>query len=176
MSAALTTSAQGNTWNLFRLEGIPRERTKSVVELVLSAMLLLACSSSHNPTANSAKSTSTPGSLTGTEWVLEDLAGTPPLASVKATLAFPESGRAAGNASCNRFTGPVEVTGDTIKFGALASTRMACADNAVSTQETEYLKALGAAKRFEWKDSTLLIYAEGYNRPLRFTRITPTKP
>jgi heat shock protein HslJ len=149
---------------------------KSVFEIVLSTFLLIACSSSPSPRGNSAQPTSAPGSLTRTEWVLQDLTGTPALDSVKATLAFPETGGAAGNASCNRFTGPVEVTGDTIKFGALASTRMACADNAVSTQETEYLKALGAAKRFEWKDSTLLIYAEGYNRPLRFTRITPTKP
>jgi heat shock protein HslJ len=176
MSAALTTSAQGNTRNLFCLGGIPRESTKSVVELVLSAMLLMACSSSHDPTANSAKSTSTPVSLTGTEWVLQDLAGTPALASVKATLAFPESGRAAGTASCNRFTASVEVSGDTIKFGALASTRMACADNAVSTQETEYLKALGAAKRFECQEPTLLIYGEGYDQPLRFTRILSGKP
>ncbi|HEY1471498.1 MAG TPA: META domain-containing protein [Candidatus Acidoferrum sp.] len=91
-------------------------------------------------------------------------------------LAFPEAGRAAGNASCNRFTGSAEISGDSIKFGMLASTRMACADSAVSSQETEYLKALGAAKRFELKDSTLLIYAEGYDKPLRFTRAAPATP
>ena len=53
---------------------------------------------------------------------------------------------------------------------------MACADNAASSQETEYLTALAAAKRFELKDSTLLIYAEGYDKPLRFTRTTPATP
>ncbi len=114
--------------------------------------------------------------MTGTEWLLQDLAGTPALTNVKATLAFPETGKAAGNASCNRFTGSVEVSGDTIKFGALASTRMACVDNAVSAQETEYLKALGAAKRFEWNEPTLLIYAEGYDKPLRFALAMPAKP
>lgn len=31
------------------------------------------------------------------------------------------------------------------------------------------MKALAAAKRFELKDYTLLIYAEGYDKPLRFT-------
>ena len=176
MSARSKTSAQGETRNLFCAGGITLKSAKSVVEIVLSAMLLMACSSSHNPTANSAKSTPPPVSLTGTEWILQDLAGTPALASVQATLAFPEAGRATGNASCNRFTGSVEVSGDTMKFGALASTRMACADNAVSAQETEYLKALSAAKRFERKEPTLLIYAVGYDKPLRFTRIISGKP
>jgi len=58
----------------------------------------------------------------------------------------------------------------------LASTRMACADNAVRSQETEYLKALAAAKPFELTDSTLLIYAEGYDKPLRFAQTTPATP
>jgi heat shock protein HslJ len=106
--------------------------------------------------------------------VLQDLAGTPALPNVKATLAFPEAGRAAGNASCNRFTGSAEISGDTLKFGMLASTRMACADEAVNSQETQYLKALAAAKRFELQDSTLLIYEEGYDKPLRFTRAPAT--
>ena len=149
---------------------------KFIVEIGLCALLVTACSSSHNPPGNPSKPDSAPVTLTGTEWVLQDLAGTPALASVKATLAFPETRRAAGNASCNRFTGSVDVSGDTIRFAALASTRMACADNAVSSQETEYLNALGAAKRFEWKEPILLIYVEGYGKPLRFTRLTPAKP
>jgi len=150
--------------------------SKFIAGIVLSALVVSACSSSHNPSGNPSKPNSAPLTLPGTEWVLQDLAGTPALANVKATLAFPETGRAAGNASCNRFMGSVEISGDMIKFGALASTRMACADNAVSSQETEYLKALGAAKRFEWKEPTLLIYAQGYEKPLRFTRVTPAKP
>jgi heat shock protein HslJ len=91
---------------------------------------------------------------------------------VKATLAFPEADRAAGNASCNRFTGSAEISNETIKFGMLASKCMACSDNAFSSQETEHLKALTVAKRFELKDYTQLIYAEGYDKPLRFTRTT----
>lgn len=88
-------------------------------------------------------------------------------------------GKRQGSGECIVRTGsPVllDVSGNTIKFAALASTRMACADNAVSSQATEYLKALGAAKRFEWKEPTLLIYAEGYGKPLRFTRVTTAKP
>jgi heat shock protein HslJ len=86
--------------------------------------------------------------LSGSEWLLEDLAGAGVLDNVPATLAFPESGKTAGNGSCNRFFGSVEIHGDVIHFGALASSRMACPE-AVMNQETKYLQALQAAERFE---------------------------
>jgi heat shock protein HslJ len=156
--------------------GKPLNKANSFVGITCLAFLMTGCNSTHKTTTNTSNPNSAPMSLTGTEWVLQDLAGTPALPNVKATLVFPETGRAAGNASCNRFTGSAEVSGDTIKFGALASTRMACADNAVNSQEMEYLKVLAAAKRFELKDSALLIHAEGYDKPLRFTRATPATP
>jgi heat shock protein HslJ len=151
-------------------------KAKSLVGMAFLAFLVTGCPATHDPTTTPSKQNSAPASLTGTDWILQDLAGTTALPNVKATLAFPEAGRVAGNASCNRFTGSAEISGDTITFGMLASTRMACADNAASSQETEYLTALAAAKRFELKDSTLLIYAEGYDKPLRFTRTTPATP
>lgn len=154
------------------------DKAKSLVGLALLAFFAMGCPKTQGPTKNTAKPNSAPApvSLNGTEWTLQDLAGTPALPNVKATLAFPESGRVAGNGSCNRFTGSAEISGDTIKFGMLASTRMACMDNGVSSQETQYLKALQAAKRFELEDSTLLIYADGYDQPLRFTRAAASTP
>jgi heat shock protein HslJ len=111
-----------------------------------------------------------PFSLIGSEWILADLAGIPVIANSKASIAFPEVGRVAGNGSCNRFTGSVTITGDTLKFGPVASTRMACMDGGVSAQEDAYLKALDAANRYEFRDPELLIYATGYDQPLRFAR------
>lgn len=141
------------------------------------AILLGSCASSNQPTGSPPKTTAaTKLALPDTEWVLVDLAGTPALPGGKATLLFPEAGRVAGNGSCNRFTGSVVITGDTLKMGPLASTRMACMDNDVSKQEDTYLKALGAATRYEYHDPDLLIYAEGFDKPLRFTRATSTHP
>ena len=94
----------------------------------------------------------------------------------KATLAFPEAGRVAGNGSCNRFTGSVVISGDTLKMGPPASTRMACVDNDVSKQEDAYFKALNAATRYAYQDPYLLIYAEGFDKPLRFTRAASSHP
>jgi heat shock protein HslJ len=91
----------------------------------------------------------------------------------KASLSFLESGRAAGNASCNRFTGAVTITGSEIKFGQMASTRMACVDVDVSAQEDQYLKLLGTANRYELTANSLLIFVDGSDKPLRFSRETP---
>jgi heat shock protein HslJ len=109
-------------------------------------------------------------SLSGSEWVLEELSGSGVLDQVQATLAFPEAGKTAGNGGCNRFFGAAEIHGETIKLGPLGSTRMACPE-AVMHQETKYLEALHAAERFEWKDPYLLIYCKDFGRPLRFTRV-----
>jgi heat shock protein HslJ len=107
---------------------------------------------------------------------LADLAGTPALAGGKATLSFPEAGRVAGNGSCNRFTGSVVITGEQLKMGPLASTRMACMDEATSKQEDNYFKALDAATRYSYQDPYLLIYAQGFDKPLRFTRAVGNQP
>jgi heat shock protein HslJ len=94
---------------------------------------------------------------------------------IQATLAFPEAGKVEGNGSCNRFFGPVKISGDTIKLGPLASSRMACPE-AVMNQESKYLNALQSAERFEWKDSHLLIYCRDFEKPLRFARMQTPKP
>jgi heat shock protein HslJ len=110
--------------------------------------------------------------LAGTAWRLEDLGGTPVVSGIEATLEFPDSGRVAGQASCNRFFGPVTITGDAIQFGVLGSTRMACPEPA-SAQETRYLSALRGANRFEIDGASLRLFSTGLPAPLRFTRTTP---
>ena len=119
----------------------------------------------------------TPGAafnLSGTEWQLEGMGGVA-ADHGKATLSFPEAGKVAGNGSCNRFFGSSEINGDAIKLSAMGSTRMACPE-AIMNQESKYLEALQAAERFEWKDPYLLIYSKGSDKPLRFTRLSSSKP
>lgn len=111
-----------------------------------------------------------PPALAGA-WRLEDLAGSGVIDDAVATLEFNQPGRVSGRGSCNQFSGPVTVTGSTISFGPLVSTRMACAE-AVMSQETRYLKAVQDAERFALEGPYLLIYAKGTEKPLRFTRGT----
>ena len=112
-----------------------------------------------------------PFNLSGSEWLLEDLGGNGVLDNVQATLAFPEAGKVAGNGSCNRFFGIMEINGNNIKLSPLGSSRMACAE-AVMNQETKYLQMLQAAERFEWKEPHLLIYCNSFERPLCFRRMS----
>lgn len=110
--------------------------------------------------------------LLGTAWRLEDLGGASVLDRVQATLEFPQEGKVAGSGSCNRFFGSVEVSGTSIRFGMVGTTQMACAD-AVGAQESRYFTALGDAERFSLEGSTLLIFAKGMDKPLRFIRAEP---
>lgn len=111
----------------------------------------------------------TPPALQGTSWRLEEIDGRPVLDQVEATLEFLDSARVAGGASCNRFFGSVQISGDSITFGQMGATQMAC-DDEVTRQETAYLRALEDAERFERNDTTLRIYSRGMERPLRFRR------
>ena len=61
------------------------------------------------------------------------------------TLDLGSDGRVTGNATCNRYVGAYQVDGDGIAFGPLASTRMACPDDALAGQERAYLAALAVA-------------------------------
>lgn len=117
------------------------------------------------------RDTGSPG-LMGTAWRLEDLGGAGVVDRAEATLQFTEAGKVAGSGSCNRFFGTASVSRDSITFGPLGSTRMACAE-AVQMQEGRYLKALQDAERFTFDGTVLLIYSKGMEKPLRFIRKEP---
>ena len=108
--------------------------------------------------------------LTGTAWVLEDLAGASVVERGRATLEFDEAGRASGKGSCNRYSGSVTLSGDRISFGPLLSTKMACVEEALTAQEGRFLEALGAAERYVVDGPELRIYIRGNAAPLRFSR------
>jgi heat shock protein HslJ len=125
------------------------------------------------PTASVAPAASAPApvpGLSGSSWQLEDLAGTPAVSGVEATLEFLDGDRVAGNASCNRFTGTVKASGSSITIGPLAATRMACTADAANDQEAAYLRALNEAERFVLEGTTLQIFSKGQAKPLRLAR------
>lgn len=107
--------------------------------------------------------------LLGSEWRLVDLGGIAVVDRLEATLVFPEPGRVAGNASCNRFVGPFEIDGPAVHVGPLATTRRMCKPPAIK-QEARYLKALEGAERIVWDGKNLSVYSKGIEKPLRFER------
>jgi heat shock protein HslJ len=132
---------------------------------VAVCILWAGCDAAKKPVESAAQQR--PASLAGTEWTLEEIGGKPVIEHSRATLAFMEAGRVSGNGSCNRFMGPVEISGDNIKLGPLAGTKMMC-EPAAADQETAYLKALEAAQKFAVQDGRLLIHVARSDAPLRF--------
>lgn len=71
------------------------------------------------------------------------------------TAVYDPAGTISGNGGCNQFNGPAVVDGSSVKIGPLASTKMACADEAASRQETNYLAALEAATTVDLRSGRL---------------------
>jgi heat shock protein HslJ len=107
--------------------------------------------------------------LVGSAWRLEDLAGAGTPDRVEATLEFPDAGRVAGLASCNRFFGYFETSGASLTIARLGATKKLCPP-ALMDQETKYLRALEGAERFAIEGTTLTVYSQGLDKPLRFVK------
>jgi heat shock protein HslJ len=109
-------------------------------------------------------------SLTDTKWMLTQIGdGSTPIADgTEATIEFTDE-LAAGTTGCNNFSGSYSTDGDTLEFGAMASTKMACIDDAVNLQEQLILAALGATTSFAIDGDTLTL-SDGSDTLLTFTR------
>lgn len=98
--------------------------------------------------------------LTGSEWGVLGEDG--PAARF---VSFAGSGRLFGFAGCNRFTGSFEQHDEHVTISALATTRMACPDDAM-TREREFLDLLGKVRKVR-TDHTILLLLDEEGRDLR---------
>lgn len=89
-----------------------------------------------------------PASLLHGEWGIEQIDGKPIVAGSQPTPNFGPEGRISGNASCNRYFGGYELTGEGLAFSQLGSTKMAC-EQALMDQEHIFLQVLGSVSRFD---------------------------
>jgi len=123
------------------------------IAMFIAALLFAACTQ--------ARSGSADGELGPTEWRLREVSGRSAMPNDPArrpSLRFvTDSARAFGNAGCNRFSGSLTLTGASLEFGPILSTKMACADSALNRQEQEFLSALQSTDRFEILGDTLTL-------------------
>jgi heat shock protein HslJ len=110
--------------------------------------------------------------LAGTSWRVEEMGGERVPPDAEGTLEFPEAGKVAGRAFCNRFSGQAVISGSSIRFGPLAVTKMACGQSAME-REARFLQVLQKAERYALDGQALLIYFTGSDRPLRLARRQP---
>lgn len=89
--------------------------------------------------------------LTGREFDILEVHGVPVLESSSPDIAFGADGRVSGRATVNRLMGQYSLEGDTLRFGALATTMMAGPQEHMD-QEQRVLSALSGPLRVEADD------------------------
>jgi len=116
-----------------------------------------------------------PQTLANTTWRLasSDVLAVPEEPEI--TLSFSSLGMS-GSSGCNRYRATVQGKGNQLKFGAIATTRMACPPPQMEI-ETAYLQALGRVQSYRLTpqgDLELRLMEQGQTRNLRFTPVQTT--
>lgn len=142
---------------------------------ILFAFMSVACQGASSaltaPTAASAlDGTATASSLSGATWRLVEINGQSALAGVAVTAIFESPDRVSGSGGCNRYTGAATADNGQLAVGALAATRMYCAEAGVSAQEDAYFSALGKTKGYTVLGAELRLSAEKGDATLVFVR------
>ena len=99
-------------------------------------------------------STAPHNELSNTRWAVESISGA---SASGPTIEF-TADRVAGTGGCNRFFGGYAVSGESISFNGVGSTRMACAPE-IMARETAFFGVLNGAQRFARTGDQLVITA-----------------
>ena len=110
-----------------------------------------------------------PPSIVGL-WLAQDIAGTAVPSDVEVTLSLYGDGRAVGRGGCNNYTTRYQRTDDSISFGPMVSTRMACAPDLMNLEQS-YLSTLEAASSVERRADGTLVLSTGDAKQLVFRRL-----
>ena len=102
--------------------------------------------------------------LENSYWKLVALGGAP--ARVVSNVAepnlrlLPGAGQARGSTGCNGFSGPYQLSGESLRFGRLTTTLRAGADPEMNRQERAFLDALAATRTWRVTGDTLVLSGE----------------
>jgi heat shock protein HslJ len=110
--------------------------------------------------------------LANTRWVLDPSSLGVPLPAGRSITANFSDTRVSGSASCNLYNADYKASGRRIRFGPIATTRIACTPDTAAS-EGAYLKKLAAATSFTVTRGQLLLF--GQAGTLRF-RSAPVAP
>jgi heat shock protein HslJ len=119
------------------------------------ALIIAACSTSDKE-AETPSPSQVPAELLEGVWLAEEIGGEPVAGTGQPTLRFTGDGRAGGSGGCNTYTAPVNLDGDAMAFGRLASTRKACVPPLLD-QEQKFFIALAGARSFNLEGGRLTL-------------------
>ncbi|UYV36653.1 META domain-containing protein [Rhodobacteraceae bacterium D3-12] len=137
------------------------------MKTLLFTLILTALHATTSPV--SAHGNHPPFDAPGHVWQLIELNGAP--FTARATLTFPEPGKLAGQAPCNRYFGKMWGDYPWFKAGQIGATRRACPELAA---EQAFLKALGEMSQADASDSHLLLTGAG-RQSMVFRLMPPTE-
>ncbi|MGE0118472.1 MAG: META domain-containing protein [Dongiaceae bacterium] len=123
------------------------------------ALLLAGCADTPEPAQ--------PSAIVGPVWVAEDIAGRGIIDNSRITLQLGADGRASGRGGCNGYGGGYSLAGESLRFGPLAATQMACAE-ALMNQERRYFDALAGTARYALADDGALLLTTVDGRQILF--------
>lgn len=107
-----------------------------------------------------------PARLLAGDWVVTALDGAALPKGADVTLTFDiESGRVAGLAACNRYSGGYTLTGEGFAFGAMAGTRMACHSPLMETEAATFA-AFARVTQFDISPDGSLLLKSDESTPL----------
>jgi heat shock protein HslJ len=127
------------------MPGRPSVVSIPIVVALAFAVVVAACDATESSPSETPEPTPA-ADLGGTSWILRGIAGVEPAG--ESTLTF-EDGGVGGSTGCNSFRGDYAVDGSSLVFSPLAATKRACADPALTDQETAVLEALAGVTSWE---------------------------
>jgi heat shock protein HslJ len=95
--------------------------------------------------------------LAGSEWRPQWTDGATSAQGDRPYIRFEVEGRIAGSGGCNRFFGSYKITGNTIEFGPLGATRMACPKPAMD-RESALFAVIEATRTFKRDRARLTLF------------------
>jgi heat shock protein HslJ len=140
----------------------------------ISATCALATLAACQPSRTASSDVAFRSSVAGVDWELMELnakTASTGAGGRRATLRFDaDSARVTGFSGCNRFSGSYTLNGDSLRFGPLVMTRMACTDG--MELEHDLSAALEATRRYELSSTQLKLF--GPSKAIaRFSRQIP---
>lgn len=107
--------------------------------------------------------------LEGPTWLAEDIRGRGVIDNAQSKIAI-AAGKVTGSGGCNRLFGSATIAGETLTFGGIGTTRMACVP-ALMNQEQRFLAALAATRTYRFDGPYLKLYDGGGAELVRFTEL-----
>jgi heat shock protein HslJ len=124
------------------------------------------------PIPPTATSVPQPPAIVGKNWLLTAYNNgqgglVSPIAGTQITALFGSDGTVSGTDSCNNYTAPYTVSGNSLQVGMPAQTGMACADD-IALQAQSYIAALQQAQSYQVSGNQLTIFGNSEQKLLQY--------